>query len=534
MTQNGFSLLSKNLSVYRTRGDRSYKSEDIGEFLKRFMLHETLRLIGALSHQLFFMKNESERSIEGVPFSDAVLSYLAMRAIESANDYKKLTITSSNLATAADMYWGLQDPIESDGQVDACLLRFGSSQLDYQRRLNNLLARSLAIYRDLWQTVPKTVPVKSVIEGIAGISIEEILMFAFAFSQQSSKPGGFFRLYTDVDSTDPQVVAIFSQEKQQAFVNWISCDYKTFRAQSKEGRTKLPSPNYEKQRFNPLLKYPILRPDRNPQPGAPQVYLPPVPRLILERVTRGLYFELSDHFKGAGRRNPFRQSFGYVFQEYVGELLKDALGNDRVFPEVMYRDGKDEKLTPDWMVIDGDRCLLVEVKQSGLYLDAKMWGEIETVKEDLSKSVGGGVQQLWNFEKAARSGRHPELAFLSGIHEFDRIVISYDQLYFANSIIRDRIRERLAEDGVSIPADYHWHIISIDELESVLGMHGPSFLDVLKQKQLSNDDDRLDFGDFLAKHYADRDPTNPYLDRISAAFFGRLNTSDNLPTENVY
>jgi hypothetical protein len=103
-----------------TRGDKSYKSEDIGEFLKRFMLHETLRLIGALSHQLFFMKNESEHSIEGVPFSDAVLSYLAMRAIESANDYKKLTITSSNLATAADMYWGLQDPIESDGQVDAC------------------------------------------------------------------------------------------------------------------------------------------------------------------------------------------------------------------------------------------------------------------------------------------------------------------------------------------------------------------------------------------------------------------------------
>jgi hypothetical protein len=136
--------------------------------------------------------------------------------------------------------------------------------------------------------------------------------------------------------------------------------------------------------------------------------------------------------------------------------------------------------------------------------------------------VGGGVRQLWNFEQAVRSGNHPELAFLSGIREFQRVVISNDHLYFANSILRDKIREHFQADGLNIPADYHWHILSIDELESVLGMHGSNFLRVLKEKQARKDDDELDFGDYLAKYYADRNPTNPYLNRISEAFFGRF------------
>jgi hypothetical protein len=522
VVNNEVTFVGKSISVYNPRGGKSYRPTDIGDFLKRFQLHETLRLIGRVSHELFFGTKHSDRRIEGVPVSDGVLAYLAMRAIESANDYKKLTMTISDLAKAADMYWGLVDPITVDGQADACLLRFGSSQFDYHRRLDNLLARSIAIYRDLWNAVPGTIAIDSVIEGIAGVSIEEILMFTFAFTGRSNKQGGYFRLYADIDSTDAEVLAWFKQERQQSFVNWLTSDYRAFRLQAREELAKIPSPTYEKHRFNPLLKYPILKPDRNPLPGAPQVYIDPIPRLVHERVTRGLYFELSDHFKGSGKRNPFRQSFGYVFQEYVGELLKTALGESFVMGEFKYKTGKEESLTPDWMVIDRGSCLLIEVKQAGLYLEAKMWGGIETIKHDLSKSVAAGVRQLWKFEEAACGGLRPELAMLSEIKNFDRIVVSYDDLYFSNSIIRDRIRERFVEDGTSIPAEYHWHVISIDELEGVLGMHGPNFLGFLKEKRLNAENDRLDFRDYLGRFYPDRDPTNPYLDRIRQKFFGRF------------
>lgn len=106
-----------------------------------------------------------------MPLSDAVLAYLAMRAVESANDYKKLTMTGSDLAKAADMYWGLPDPIEADGEAVACLLRFGRSQFDYQRRLENLLPRSLCLYRDLWTTVAGTVPIESIMKNTSGLGL---------------------------------------------------------------------------------------------------------------------------------------------------------------------------------------------------------------------------------------------------------------------------------------------------------------------------------------------------------------------------
>lgn len=49
-------------------------------------------------------------------------------------------------------------------------------------------------------------------------------------------------------------------------------------------------------------------------------------------------------------------------------------------------------------------------------------------------------------------------------------------------------------------------------------MHGPRLLGLLDEKQLSEEDDRMEFGDYLARHYPDRDPTNRYLDRIRKAF----------------
>ena len=133
------------------------------------------------------------------------------------------------------------------------------------------------------------------------------------------------------------------------------------------------------------------------------------------------------------------------------------------------------------------------------------------------------MRQLWNFEQAVRSGRHPELTLLSGIKKFECLVVSYDHLYLANSVIRDKIRQHFIDDDLSIPADFHWQVISIDELESVLGMHGSDFLRVLREKRLSKDDDESDFNDYLARYYADRNQTNPYLERIRKAFFGRLN-----------
>jgi len=340
-----------------------YSPEDIEGFLKRFQLHEALKLIGQLSQEWFFGKTPATKVIGGTPVACYVLAYLAMRSIESSNDYRKNVMTVPDMLKAVDMYWGLPDPIEveSGDSSESCLLRIAFNQFEYNRPIHYLLPRTFAIYRDVWPRVPNTIPVGGVIEQISGLKIEEVLIMAYAFSKRAQ--GGFFRLYPDSLTTDPRIKDIFTLEKQQSFVNWMARGYREFREESKAERKKLPSSYYEKFRFNPLVKYPVIKPDRNPVPGEPPVYLLPVARLLLDKVTRGLYFELSDHFQGPDKINPFRNSFGFVFQEYVGELLRDAIGKDVVFPERKY--GKGNKDSTDWVIACGDRCILVEVKQSG-------------------------------------------------------------------------------------------------------------------------------------------------------------------------
>ena len=81
-------------------------------FLRKFQLHEALRLIGSLSYQWFFTQKQSVGEVRGVPVSDSLLAYLAMRLIESSNDYRSVNMAEADILRAADMYWGLPDPLE--------------------------------------------------------------------------------------------------------------------------------------------------------------------------------------------------------------------------------------------------------------------------------------------------------------------------------------------------------------------------------------------------------------------------------------
>lgn len=63
LVHNELSLVGKSVGVYTTKGNKRYEPDDISDFLKRFKLHEMLRLIGGLSHDLFFMEYAPDHRI---------------------------------------------------------------------------------------------------------------------------------------------------------------------------------------------------------------------------------------------------------------------------------------------------------------------------------------------------------------------------------------------------------------------------------------------------------------------------------------
>ena len=513
-----------NLLVYKPKGNKKYCNDDITKFLKKYKLNEALRLIGELSYNILRNNNANPViNLHGVPVSDSLLAYLTMNIIECSNDYRKEILSTNDIAKIADMYYGLPDPFVEDANLDEFLLRFGSAQFDYDREINNIVPRTFLIYCRLWNDVEKAneIDINAAVQKITKLNIDNLIVFAYAFLGACIK--GFFRLYDENKISIEKDKPLFTEEKQRSFIDWISCSYQEFRIESLKIKNELPSKDFEKNRFNLLIKHPIIKPDRNPRPDLKQVYLVPITRLLLERVTHGLYFDLSDFFQKPGKSNKFREAFGHVFQEYVGYIIKQSHCDINLLNEWRYY--RDQKSTVDWIIIEGNKAVFIEVKQTGLFLQAKTLGNTKDVQENLTKSISKAAQQLWLFEQDIKSGKHKELADLSNIEEIERLVVTYDRTYYSNSILKKYAHDIAIQGIQNFPEQYDWHIISIEELEHILAINNISLFNFLRTKRNDEESREWDFREYIARKYPQPIYINPYLENVKKEFLNYVNNT---------
>ena len=249
------SIFGKDIFTYSSRGGRQYSPDEIGRYLGKFKLCNALALIGKLSHHML-VSHKNLYFIEGydIPIANGTLAYLSMRLIEKSNDYRSKDMTIDDLLVAVDMFFGLPEPSqECSDNPQSCLMRFGASQFDYDRENRNLLARTLIIYRDLWNTASDAsqVNIDTAIQSFSGLTLHEILVLGLFFSRRAKE--GRFGL-EEMGEYPATIKDCLTLDKQQTFVNWISCKYEEFRSRSV---TDLPIRiEYEKFRFNQLSIYP--------------------------------------------------------------------------------------------------------------------------------------------------------------------------------------------------------------------------------------------------------------------------------------
>jgi hypothetical protein len=498
-------LAGKYVQTFDTGRRARTTVEDLRRVLRRFRTRDALQQFGAAAGVMWSNHSAGVR-VGRVPLPLHAIPYLALLSIECSDDSREDAMTVSDLAELASIFIDLEDPasadLATDPQAATEFVFRTATQFDFQRELRHQLPRVVMLLREIWPRVEKAraiVPTDDLVR-LTGLDLDRLLLFGWAFAQSGAN--GFFRPYPEGN------LRLFSLDAQATFLRWASADYATLRARGAEAKAKIPNDTFDQYRFNPLTVCPIVRPDIQPDPRNGDVYLLPCQRLLFERVHRGLYHLLADDHRGEGAgENPFRVAFGYVFQEYVGELLRAALGATRVHPEIRYSDPAGERDTVDWIVVEGDVGVLVEVKQSALSLPAKSFGDLSAARADLRKTLAKAVGQLGQTEVAIRARRRG-LERFSQVRQFERLVVTYDSIHFANSFVRDLITE---ETGPQAP---HAHISSIEELEYVLGrcptesLHG-----LLRQKREDSNEAVLDFKDWLGydDHRRGSKTLNPYL-----------------------
>jgi hypothetical protein len=125
----------------------------------------------------------------------------------------------------------------------------------------------------------------------------------------------------------------------------------------------------------------------------------PIPDLIIDRITEGLYYDIT----GTGGSIP--NEIGRRFEAYCADLCRGYLGELTVNPEFNYGAKNQQQASPDLMLLrDGNLRVAIECKAKKEPIAAKFGEEQSVLAGQHIDELAKGIFQLWRFFSHSRCG----------------------------------------------------------------------------------------------------------------------------------
>lgn len=371
------------------------------------------------------------------------------------------------------------------------MLRLAGNQFNFNVEFWGQFARTLYLYIEMPKKVNslRNIPVFDIetsFKELNEVSLKEFIHIGFvAFTAAHSKAGftgGYFQ------NAKLQGFKLPNDEIIELTLNKIAAD----QYQLRELYEKYKQPNrlYAPYDFNPLFEFPFVRPwikTANTSLDDDRI-IAPVPNLILYRLSEGIYKQLFNK-----HRDNFSRYFGFLFEQYVGEILSNSVEPNQIISEIELRKTYSEKKgkVPDWIVIVDDTATFFECKATGFSRKALATSDQDAIDYSVSQ-IKKGLKQLHEFKDACLK-KTKGLERLSTITNFNLRVVTYEPFYLINStFFRDIINSEIAPELTSKSINIEdWHILSTDELEKVQphmrqGISFNEIIDKLKLKQFND------------------------------------------------
>jgi len=221
-----------------------------------------------------------------------------------------------------------------------------------------------------------------------------------------------------------EILRIVSRDDVLSVIDTVFVNtFEEYRAQA-EIMPQLPF--LERYRVNPLTARPLIRlPDER--------LIAPIPQLILWKLS-----PLELYYQGIKRwKEPFTRDMGELLEDYVGRQF-DALADAEVWPEVVYKVGKNEVKSVDWIIVFTNLVLLVEVKATRVPAPARAGDP--TLDNTYIRTLGKAFTQIDRTSRAIADGM-PEFAKVPTDRPMLGIVATLDPWYMANSFGRALLPE---------------------------------------------------------------------------------------------
>ncbi|MGD0596855.1 MAG: hypothetical protein ABSA64_04945 [Sedimentisphaerales bacterium] len=453
---------------------------DFKEFVSKFNRLNMLKKICSLASELF-NRPEVVFKFGDVPVSGDILCDFAYRVIKYCDEGNQLKMSDSQIEFALKMCHKLYNKIfenirnEEEILTKACYRQF---PFQHKQTLFNNLTRNLYLYTDLWNRVSESqsINIRHEIEDEMGLPYDYALYFTYMLMGKDSY---FWILEEDEVKKINQITGLsFTVEFHHNFTKWCSGTYENILSHD----NLLPA----------FVRYPIIATNAKPLPGKGEVFVVVSQHLLHDKLTSGLYFHLIDRFNEGNKRNKFKEIFGHVFQEYIGELLKYYFKTWKVIPEIKYKkEGRKIQDSVDWFIKKDNKLIMIEVKQSSIFLKAKQEPSVQEIISDLKKTIIRAVEQLNTTEEDIKTNKYPELCEFDNINSFVKIIVVHDPLYNANYLVKKIMSKEVA--------DLKFQIININEFEILVSnqKQSESLFDILKRK--ADEDNEMDFNEYILK-----------------------------------
>lgn len=193
----------------------------------------------------------------------------------------------------------------------------------------------------------------------------------------------------------------------------------------------------------------------------------PLPTLLLNRTTEGIYFDLIGV-------SGFDNAFGRSFQDYIGNYLeKRTEGFCEVLPEQTYGSRRHKRQTIDWIVTDlEDSALFIECKTKRMTVGAKAaLSDVGLLQNDL-RILAEAVVQSYETTIDYENGLYPQLNY-DPTRQVYILVATLEEWYLfgdkTQRLLEQEVTKIFGEKGLdqSYLQKYPYFIISTENVEIV-------------------------------------------------------------------
>jgi hypothetical protein len=472
--------------------------------IRAYEANSLLRVIADLGNQMY--KSNSEFiHYNNILVNDSFLIFSALFILNCGPAIEGIDAGKADLQLLFRKLWYIYDhgTTQEEQAPEEILLRIAYRQFPYQGALLNSFARVIYLYKNVWPNREEMLD-SDIFQETLGLTFDQL--FLHVFLHLSSDRSYFCRLKPDVLEKINETYAVsISSTSEDAFLRWASRD-----------RTYLST--YAGSLDNALEKFPIINIGVVSHGPSEDIFLILTKNCLNLKVSQYLYYDFIDKYSDGKGVNIFKQAYGRVFQDYVGQLLAAHFRSWAVIPEVRYKKGGNTVDSVDWIVWRHNNLILIEVKQSSIFLQTKKTGSIDSYKQDCRTTLSKAFTQLQTTKTDIEAGIFNELMFAKDVKSIEMVCVVADPLYFGNMLL-----PRLGEEHPAM------HVINISDLEDMLDIQksDQKLHYLLRKKRKDNKLRAMDFKEYNLKYLNSRARrSSQFLRDVFDDYFSSLKKSD--------